>query len=65
MDEAMNTPTNPFDVEGVRALVQLMKECDVSEVDLQDGNRRVRLRRGSRVISAPWPQSSPLYLPPL
>lgn len=35
-----------FDVDRVRQLVDLMKQHDLSEISLQNGNRRVRLRRG-------------------
>jgi acetyl-CoA carboxylase biotin carboxyl carrier protein len=38
-----------FDVELVRQLVRLMRQFDLSEVDLQEGDRRLRLRRGTRV----------------
>ncbi|HEV7282595.1 MAG TPA: acetyl-CoA carboxylase biotin carboxyl carrier protein [Pirellulaceae bacterium] len=35
-----------FDVDRVRQLVDLMKQHDLSEISLQNGNRRIRLRRG-------------------
>lgn len=35
-----------FDVDRVRQLVDLMKQHDLSEIALQNGNRRIRLRRG-------------------
>jgi acetyl-CoA carboxylase biotin carboxyl carrier protein len=44
----MNTPaTNQdvFDVRKLRRLVELMKEHDLSEVDLQQGENRIQLRR--------------------
>lgn len=34
-----------FDVKKVRRLVELMKEHDLAEVDLRQGDQRVRLRR--------------------
>ena len=37
----------PFDVATVRELVRLMRKFDLSEVNLQDGDKRMRLRRGS------------------
>lgn len=47
-------PQEPvFDVDRVRQLVDLMKQHDLSEVSLQNGNRRIRLRRG--------PQQVPTY----
>jgi acetyl-CoA carboxylase biotin carboxyl carrier protein len=50
-DEAQ-TSSGPFDVETVRQLVRLMKKFDLSEVDLQEGERRLRLRRGPRTVAA-------------
>lgn len=36
----------PFDVATVRELVELMDKFDLGEVDLNDGDQRIRLRRG-------------------
>ncbi len=36
-----------FDVRKLRRLVELMKEHDLSEVDLQQGETRIQLRRGA------------------
>ena len=46
-----------FDVRRVRRLVELMKEHELAEVDLQQGDDRIRLKRGSGdvVVSAPQP----------
>jgi acetyl-CoA carboxylase biotin carboxyl carrier protein len=35
-----------FDVKKIRRLIELMKEHDLNEVDLRDGDVRVRLRKG-------------------
>jgi acetyl-CoA carboxylase biotin carboxyl carrier protein len=43
----------PFDVGTVRELVELMEKFDLSEVDLNDGDHRIRLRRGGRIAAAP------------
>jgi len=43
----------PFDVGTVRELVELMEKFDLSEVDLNDGDHRIRLRRGGRLADAP------------
>ena len=37
----------PFDVPTIRLLVALMSRHDISEIDLREGNRRVRLLRGA------------------
>lgn len=45
----MNAPVTPnqdiFDVRKVRRLVELMKEHELSEIDLQQGDLRIQLRR--------------------
>ncbi len=45
-----NSGTNTgdiFDVKKVRRLVELMKEHDLAEIDLRQGEQRIRLRRGA------------------
>ncbi|MEM8945527.1 MAG: acetyl-CoA carboxylase biotin carboxyl carrier protein [Planctomycetota bacterium] len=45
-----------FDVRKVRRLVELMKEYELAEVDLQQGDHRIRLKRGGEpVITAAAP----------
>ena len=47
---------NPFDVQTVRLLAALMSRHDLSEIDLREGDRRLRLLRGGNhvaVASAP------------
>jgi acetyl-CoA carboxylase biotin carboxyl carrier protein len=51
-DEAKPS-SGPFDIATVRDLVRLMRKFDLSEVDLQDGDKRVKLRRGPRQVAAP------------
>ncbi|MGB7737244.1 MAG: acetyl-CoA carboxylase, biotin carboxyl carrier protein, partial [Thermoguttaceae bacterium] len=45
----MNAPAAPsqdiFDVRKIRRLVELMKEHDLAELDLQQGEVRIQLRR--------------------
>jgi acetyl-CoA carboxylase biotin carboxyl carrier protein len=57
-DEA---PANsgPFDVKTVRLLVALMERHDLSEIDLRNGEQRIRLRRGPQQTAA-----APLVSPP-
>lgn len=50
--------SGPFDVRTVQALIGLMAQHDLNEVDLRDGPRRLRLRRGATqtvVAAAPAP----------
>src|SRR5262245_15206774 len=49
-----SNPNDIFDVKKVRRLVELMKEHDLSEIDLKQGEQRVKLRRGyDPVIAMP------------
>jgi len=41
-----------FDVRKIRRLIELMKEHDLNEIDLRDGDVRVRLRKGGETIVA-------------
>jgi acetyl-CoA carboxylase biotin carboxyl carrier protein len=61
----MNVPAastqDIFDVRKIRRLVELMKEHDLSEIDLQQGEVRIQLRRGGAaavpaIQMAPMPQ---------
>jgi acetyl-CoA carboxylase biotin carboxyl carrier protein len=45
-------PPGPFDVGTVRELVELMDKFDLGEVDLNNGDQRIRLRRGGRLVAA-------------
>lgn len=60
-------PGEVFDVKRIRRLVELMKEHDLSEIDLREGAMRIRLRRGPddvetivqpRAAAAPAPAAS-------
>ena len=64
-DEATPSP-GPFDVRTVRYLVRLMSRFDLSEIDLHEGDRRIRLRRGLPVSTqalAPAPLHAAPPLP--
>mgnify|MGYP001770753523 FL=1 len=58
----------PFDVRTIRYLIRLMRRHDITEIDLRDGTRRVRLRRGGPVsaggaASVPAPATPAPALP--
>ncbi len=72
----MNNPGTPgstpnqdvFDLRRIRRFVELMKEHDLSEIDIREGNVRIRLRRGAsepivtmapRAAAAPAPAAPP------
>ena len=45
--------SGPFDVRTVKALITLMSQHDLSEIDLHDGAQRIRLRRGTQMSFVP------------
>lgn len=53
----------PFDTKTVEFLVKLMAEQDLSEIDLHEGEHRIRLRRGGRIVSAPVAVAAPVAAP--
>jgi len=57
-DEPSKSP-GPFDVQTIEFLVGLMSKHDVSEMDLCEGEQRIRLRRGNRVVTVSQPASVP------
>ena len=44
-----------FEVERIRDLVELMKEHDLSEIDLRNAGKRIRVRRGKEQVFTPMP----------
>jgi acetyl-CoA carboxylase biotin carboxyl carrier protein len=40
-----------FDVRKVRKFIELMNEHDLAEIDLRQGDQRIRVRRGPEVVS--------------
>src|SRR5262249_5902331 len=50
----------PFDLRLIRHLVALMSRHDLSEVELTQGDQRVRLRRGPRGQVAVAPPAAPV-----
>ncbi len=55
-----------FDVRKVRRLVELMNEHELAEIDLRQGEQRIRLRRGQDPVlaSGSSPQPVPAVAPP-
>jgi acetyl-CoA carboxylase biotin carboxyl carrier protein len=58
----------PFDVQTIRYLVRLMASNDVSELDLAEGDRKIRIRRDPRLVpgvpAAPLASLAPVAMPP-
>ena len=48
----------PFDVRTIRYLVRLMSTHDLSEINLAEGDMRIRIRRGPRVVQTTAPTAS-------
>ena len=48
MANAGSTPGDVFDVRKIRRLVELMKEYDLREMDLHQGEHRIQLMRGAQ-----------------
>ncbi|HLJ96728.1 MAG TPA: acetyl-CoA carboxylase biotin carboxyl carrier protein [Gemmataceae bacterium] len=62
-EDAAKTPS-PFDVRTIKYLVGLMSQHDLSEIDLREGELRIRLRRGAREIVVAPPSAPPPTAPP-
>ena len=43
---------NVFEIDRIRRLVELMKEHDLSEVDLRESRQRIRICRGPKLVAA-------------
>lgn len=60
MAEGASNKPGPFDVSTVKSLIQLMSRHDISEIDLREGNSRIRLLRGGTPVMqvSPPPEMS-------
>jgi acetyl-CoA carboxylase biotin carboxyl carrier protein len=56
--------SEPFDLQSLKVLAALMSRHDLSELDVSDGQRRIRLRRGPRPVALPT-VGLPPTLPPI
>lgn len=64
MKDGGSAPNDVFDVRKVRRLVELMKEHELAEVDLKQGDQRIRLRRGHEpVVQMAAPAAAPASAP--
>src|SRR6187455_1322601 len=48
-------PGDVFDVKKVRKFIELMNEHDLAEIDLKQGDQRIRLRRPEAVTMSAMP----------
>ena len=64
MEENSSSPTDPFDTQKIHYLVRLMKRYDLTDLDLQNGQVRVRLRRrGPEPVATPGGPAQPTVGP--
>jgi acetyl-CoA carboxylase biotin carboxyl carrier protein len=53
-------PGDVFDVKKVRKFIELMNEHDLAEIDLRQGDQRIRLRRGPEAVAvSAMPMAAP------
>jgi len=63
VEDASKSPS-PFDVRTIKYLVGLMSQHDLNEIDLREGDLRIRLRRGVReILVSPSPAPSSAAAP--
>jgi len=62
MSESDSNSGTVFDIERIRRLVELMKEHDLSEVDLREARQQIRISRGPK--EGPRPAYGPPPPPP-
>jgi acetyl-CoA carboxylase biotin carboxyl carrier protein len=55
--------TDVFDMRKVRKLIELMKEHDLTEIDLKQADSAVRIKRGGDVVSYAPPAAPPAAAP--
>jgi acetyl-CoA carboxylase biotin carboxyl carrier protein len=63
-----NSTGGVFDVHRIRRLVKLMNEHELAEIDLRQGDQRIRLRRGHEpvLLAGPPPHAVPAgNIPPV
>jgi acetyl-CoA carboxylase biotin carboxyl carrier protein len=59
MSDSKTKPVDVFDLERIRSLIELMKEHDLSELDLRQSEQQIRLARGG-TATAPTVSAAPL-----
>jgi len=59
MNSSGPKPDDVFDVKKIRRLVDLMKEYDLAEIDLRQGDQRIGIRRGAEPQMMMAPSQAP------
>jgi acetyl-CoA carboxylase biotin carboxyl carrier protein len=66
LDDPPSQTPRPFDVRTIAFLVRLMRRHDLSEIDLHEGDQRIRLRRGGPPMAMSGPSgTAPPSRPPV
>lgn len=60
MSESGAGSSHVFELERIRNLVELMQEFDLREVDLREGEQRIRLARGAELPQATYVPAAPM-----
>lgn len=55
---------NPFDLNTVRQLIQLMAKYELTELEWRDGKNRLKLKRKAAVVESATPAALPATVPP-
>ena len=58
MASSGGNPGDVFDIRKIRRLVELMNEHELAEIDLRQGEHRIRLRKGHGPLSLGGPSAS-------
>ena len=59
-----SVPGDVFDVRKVRKFIELMNEHDLAEIDLRQGDQRIRLRRGPETVTVSTAPTASFASPP-
>ena len=63
MSNASSGSGDIFDLKKLRRLIELMNEHDLGEIDLRDGEIRVRLRKHGEVVTVAPARAAPVAAP--
>ena len=58
MSDSDSGPSQVFELERIRNLLELMQEFDLREVDLREGEQRIRLSRGMEPTPVSYPPAA-------
>ena len=63
MSKGKQAGENVFDLQRIRDIVKLMEEHELTEVDLQQGDERIKLGRGGQMTYVPTAAAAPAAAP--